>query len=230
MNRLRRNLKLRPELESMDARIVPSAMGLAQLAHARAVAAHQALVRAQIAAAARSHSPVFSPTLAYSSTSHVTSSAQSASLARASTSKPATVTPTHASAAATTVSNSSQNQSSTPRFAATTSDVGDVKNGPLAKAGQELIAIYQEFQQSGTVSSSRASSIYISGNNVKVDVRGIGNVATLAGQLAALGMQVENTDARTGTVEGYVPISRLVDIAQMTQVSSIAPVTKPVPF
>src|SRR5437764_1329369 len=35
------------------------------------------------------------------------------------------------------------------RWHATTDNVSDVQNGPLANAGQELIGVYQAFQQSG---------------------------------------------------------------------------------
>jgi len=211
MNRQRRNLKLRPQLESMDARVVPSAMSVA-MAHARTAMAQQALIRAQVAAAAHRAA------LSSASAAQLTLASRSATLVRASTTKPAT-----------TVSNPSQNQAS-----ATTTDIGDVKNGPLAKAGQDLIAIYQEFQKfaqsggTGTFTSSRASVIMISGTTVKIDVRGTGNIGTLAGQLGALGMRVESTDARTGTVEGFAPISQLVNIAQMSQVTTIHPVYKPI--
>ena len=48
--------------------------------------------------------------------------------------------------------------------APTTTDPGDVENGPLAKAGQDLITIYEEFQQQGgsaTFTSSEAGRIRI---------------------------------------------------------------------
>jgi len=223
MNRQHRNFKLKPQLESMDTRIVPSAMSVA-MAHARA----------QMAAAAQRTS--FSPTIHYSSPSHVTSLSRSASVVRLSTTKPATVTPNRSTLAATTVSNSSPKPASATTRAAATTDIGDVKNGPLAKAGQDLIAIYQEYQSfvqaggTGTFTSSRASVIMISGTSVKLNVRGTGNIGTLAGQLGALGMRVESTDARTGTVEGFAPISQLVNIAQMTQVTTVEPVYKPMRF
>jgi len=115
----------------------------------------------------------------------------------------------------------------TPSATNTNTDVGDVKHGPLAKAGQDLIRLYQDFQQfkgEGTFRSTHAPNIQVVGNSVRVDIRGSGSVNGLASALADLGMQVQHTDARTHTVEGLLPINQLPNAAQLSQVTTISPV------
>jgi len=111
----------------------------------------------------------------------------------------------------------------------TNTNVGDVKNGPLAKAGASLIALYQSFVNSGgQETSARAGSIQVVGNQVRVDIRGTTNVGALASTLSSMGMHVEHTDANTRTVEGLLPISQLPAVAQLSQVTTISPVSNPI--
>lgn len=115
---------------------------------------------------------------------------------------------------------------------ATSTNVGDVKNGPLAKAGQDLITLYTDYQgsvqsgSSGTFTSRETAIIQVVGNQVRVDIRGSVDVNTLASTMSSLGMQVESTDARTHTVEGLISISQLPTVAQSAQVATISPVYK----
>jgi len=117
--------------------------------------------------------------------------------------------------------------------AATSTNVGDVKNGPLAKAGSNLIALYLDYQSfnssggQGTFSSTHAARLQVVGNQVRVDIRGTTNVGSLAATLSSKGMHVESTDANTRTVEGLLPISQLPAVAQLSQVTTISPVFRP---
>lgn len=115
--------------------------------------------------------------------------------------------------------------------------IEDVKHGPLAKAGQELIKLYQEFfdaterasnEKDGVVQDKR-SLMQIVGDSVRVDIRGTGGAAALARTLGKLGMQVQSTNALTGTVEGLLPISQLENVAKLSQVISISAVHVPKP-
>ena len=106
----------------------------------------------------------------------------------------------------------------TRRFrSATTSDPGDIENGPLAKAGQDLITIYEEFEQQGgssTFTSSEAGLVRIVGTSVGVDVHSTGgSFANLVSAMTALGMQVQAQNATDGIVEGLLPIGQLVAAA-----------------
>jgi len=114
-----------------------------------------------------------------------------------------------------------------------TTDIGDAKNGPLAKAGQDLITIYQEFQASGgssTFVSSKAGLIVIQGSNVGVVVNwnGTGDFNAFVTELTDLGMQVQATDARTGNVQGLLPIDQLPNVVQLPQTRALNPIYRPV--
>jgi hypothetical protein len=113
-----------------------------------------------------------------------------------------------------------------------TTDIGDVKNGPLAKAGQSLIGVYQDYQQyveaggNGPFASPLGASVLIDGTNVGVVIRG-DDWTTLQTTLAELGMQIRATDPNTKSVEGLLPITQLPTVAQLALVSSLGPITKP---
>jgi len=109
-------------------------------------------------------------------------------------------------------------------------NISDVKNGPLAKAGQELIDLYLDYQAfvqaggQGTFRSTHAPSIQVVGNSVRLDVKGASGTASA---LAGLGMKIESNDPRTGIVEGLLPIAELPNAAQLSQVTMIRPVHYP---
>jgi len=109
----------------------------------------------------------------------------------------------------------------------TNNNIADVKNGPMAKAGQSLISLYLDSQKAsgGSFTSSQTALIDVVGNQVRIDVRGSGDVSSLTSALTGAGMQVQSTDATTRTVEGLLPIAQLPTVAQLSQVSSITPVT-----
>jgi len=124
-------------------------------------------------------------------------------------------------------SSSAQTSSSAQASAAT--DIGDVKNGPMAKAGQDLIAIYQAFGPSGSghLTSSGGASVEVVGSSVAVQVRTSGDVNALAAALSSMGMQIRGTDPNTHIVAGLLPIAQLPNLAQLSQVTSIIPISKP---
>jgi len=110
---------------------------------------------------------------------------------------------------------------------ATTSDPGNIQNGPLAKAGQDLITIYEDFQNQGgsaTFTSSEKGVVRIVGTSVGVDVHSAGgNFDSLVSAMTALGMQVQAKDATHGIIEGLLPIGQLVSAAQNSQTLSLSP-------
>jgi len=112
---------------------------------------------------------------------------------------------------------------------AATTDPGDIPNGPLAKAGQDLITIYEEFEQQGgsaTFTSSEAGVVKIVGTSVGVDVHSAGgNFANLVSAMNVLGMQVQVQNATYGIVEGLLPIGELLAAAQNSQILSLTPET-----
>jgi len=151
-----------------------------------------------------------------------------------------TATPTAAVVAnAPATSDSGGNASSSPSTTGTgasgtpssSPNVTDLKSGPLAKAGQDLIAVYQEFQEHGggdSFTSSEASRIQFQGAKVGIDAVSTGvNFDAFVSAMTSLGMQVTRTDASHSLVEGFLPISRLPDAAQNPLTLSLSPMYRP---
>jgi hypothetical protein len=100
----------------------------------------------------------------------------------------------------------------------------------LAKAGEDLIALYLKFENMSGASPSAtaaAARIEVVGSSVRIDVHGTGDLSGLSSALASLGMQVSTTDSSTKTIEGLLPIAQLVNAAQLPQTVGISPVFKP---
>jgi len=145
-----------------------------------------------------------------------------------------------ANAPATSVSGGSPSSGpSTTGTVATNSPSGspnadDLKNGPMAKAGQDLIAVYQEFQHNGggdSFTSSQAARIQFQGAKVGIDAVSTGaNFDAFVSAMTSLGMQVTRTDASHSLVEGFLPISRLPDAAQNPLTLSLSAMYRPEQF
>jgi len=112
-----------------------------------------------------------------------------------------------------------------------TSDVSDVKNGPLAKAGQDLIKVYEESQAQGgspTFTSSLKGLVDIEGTYVGIEAHSSGgDFNAFVSAMKSLGMQMRATDAGHGIAEGLLPISQLLAAAQQPQMLSITPIYLP---
>ena len=105
----------------------------------------------------------------------------------------------------------------------------------VAKGGQALGAIYQEFityetaGSHGTFQPVEANRILFNGTTVGVDVRFTGgDFNTLVSQLKGIGMQVTATSPGTEIVEGYLPIGQLPVVAANGLTTSLSPIYKPV--
>jgi hypothetical protein len=122
-------------------------------------------------------------------------------------------------------------ESTPPSTPTTGTDIGDAENGPLAKAGVDLITIYQDFEAQGgssTFTSSKAGVIRIQGGTVGVDIRTTGsNFSQFVSTMSSLGMQVQTQDATHGIVEGFLPIGQLPTVAQNAQTVAITPIYIP---
>jgi len=247
--------KVIASLESLDDRVLPSAAAAAHVMHAHAALTHHRVQAAQVShnLARTSHSAVVAANRAATATAHAGRAAVSASAIAVPvrTSAPPAVTAPQTVPLLGTVTTAASQTPTTPTTTTpvrpiisgptttptttttttTTTDVGDIHNGPLAKAGQELITLFQEFEKAGqgggTFTSSLSNHLRISGTSVEVDVQGSGDVSALASSLTSMGMQVVATSPSTGTVEGYLPIAQLVNAAQLPQTLSMSPVSIP---
>ncbi|SIO62070.1 Subtilase family protein [Singulisphaera sp. GP187] len=110
------------------------------------------------------------------------------------------------------------------------SNVSDVKNGPMANAGADLIKVFQSFQSAGGNGGQVAAAfpgILISGNSVGVDIKGTGSFSNFVTTLQNVGMQVTATDATRSIVEGLLPISALLTVSTSTQTVGLGPIYRP---
>lgn len=239
MNRSRRNVEKHLELESLDSRVVPSAVGVphgpamyAPVMFHQAIPANHSIYAANNFAYATNRF-AFTP---YRSAFAMRPMPLAPSAAHAPIAyhtmiapRPMTPTPTVTVQVPKAVVNPTPSNPIRPTVVTktTNTDVGDVQNGPLAKAGQQLIAIYQQFEQNGSVTPAQSRLILISGSSVGVDIRTSGNVNALATQLTTMGMKVNAIDANTHTVEGMLPINQLLNVAQLSDTVSITPIFRP---
>jgi hypothetical protein len=108
----------------------------------------------------------------------------------------------------------------------------DVKNGPLAKAGQQLATLYSTFSQTGQVDPTLSSIMRIQGDTVGIMVRGLGDPSALAASLADQGLVASGstTAGQVAVVEGFIPISRLPELAARADVIGIDPSLMPITY
>jgi len=97
---------------------------------------------------------------------------------------------------------------------------------------QNLDKIYQEFLDSGSsdsFTSSEAAFVVIDGANVGIVAHGngTGSFDAYVAALTSLGMNVTSTDAKTFNVSGMIPISALPDAADLGQTFSLSPMYRP---
>ncbi len=112
----------------------------------------------------------------------------------------------------------------------TSSNVSDVKNGPMANAGADLIKVYQSFQSSGGNGGQVAAAypgIMITGNSVGVDIKATGNFNNFVTTMQNAGMQVTAKDSARSIVEGFLPISALLTVSTSTQTVGVSPIYRP---
>ncbi len=124
--------------------------------------------------------------------------------------------------------------SAAPTWTPTSTNLADAQNGPLAKGGQDLVHIYQEFIApsnpawvNGSFRPTESSQIEFKGNDVGVDISVFGTVAAYTSQVTALGMQVQAIDTTDGIVEGLLPISALPAVAELKNTVNIQPIFNP---
>jgi hypothetical protein len=98
---------------------------------------------------------------------------------------------------------------------------------------QSLYTQYEAFESSGgsgTFSPTGVNALVINGTNVGIQVNdtNTGNFNTLISELESDGMQVLDSSATYGIVEGMLPIGQLPIAAQLPQTLSITPMLNPI--
>ena len=117
---------------------------------------------------------------------------------------------------------------SPPTFVPTSTDPLDLKQGPLAIAGTDLIQVFREVQRvqldGGDLSNFRPSNRFLQVKNgrVEVTVRVFGDVKAFAAAVnadPAIGFQPGAVSQQFHRIDGTVPIASLVKLAQFKRTS-----------
>ncbi len=111
----------------------------------------------------------------------------------------------------------------------------EIKNGPLAKAGQGAVQLVREFenwqQQAGTsepFTSTLASSYRIEGERVEVEFVVASDFKVARRQLVLGGVKLETGSAALGLLTGMAPIGSLKALASLPDFSTLGPIVKSV--
>src|SRR6266403_3303099 len=116
-----------------------------------------------------------------------------------------------------------------PRTLLSATDPLDVKHGPLAKVGSELIGLWREYQgflqahgAGGSSFHSHDQLLHFRGDSVAVETYTRGSASVLAAELAALGA----TDVRSYSngASAMVPLGKLRAFAALPDLASAHPV------
>ena len=112
------------------------------------------------------------------------------------------------------------------------SNLADVKAGPMANAGQDLVNVYQAYLNNGGDAAQVAAkfpTIQFSGGMVGLDVNwnGSGDFNAYVNSLKNIGMQVSTASTVYGVAEGYLPIAQLPTVAADPRTLGLSPVYKP---
>lgn len=112
----------------------------------------------------------------------------------------------------------------------TTTDLRDVKNGPMANLGQDFINLYQDFLkgvQPGQLQQAYPAVMF-QGNMVGIQLKGLGDFTSFQTSLRNLGMNITGTSPKAFVVEGYVPVAALPTVAALPQLAGGLPMYKPI--
>lgn len=112
-----------------------------------------------------------------------------------------------------------------------TPHTGDLRSGPMAKLGNDLINLYQAFLDNSSDSTKLQASfprLQIDGNKVLINVQTKTDVNAFAAKLTNLGMDVTAKSAQYGWVTGSFPINQLLTLASLPDTLSGQPSYRPV--
>jgi hypothetical protein len=127
-------------------------------------------------------------------------------------------------------------------FVPTTTNLHDLQNGPLAKAGENLANIYfgyRSAQRAGTLAAYVAAmdklygqtdvnALELDGSSIGVELVASGKLSTFAASMEALGMNVQSITPADNAIGGFLPITLLSQVTQQHNVLHVTPQNRPV--
>jgi hypothetical protein len=117
----------------------------------------------------------------------------------------------------------------------TTTDISDVKNGPMANAGEGLINLYREYRRfenhggdPADFSTSLNKLMVINNGRVVVHLRAKNGLDAVTTAVEGAGGEVVTHNDTFGLVTAYLPISQLRGMAANAAVATVSPMSRPV--
>jgi hypothetical protein len=124
---------------------------------------------------------------------------------------------------------------------ATSSNLHDIQNGPLAKAGGNLANLYLDYRSAQRTSTMTAfattasqetdapggSPLDVVGNTVGVELVAIGSLTKFEQSMQALGMSIQSITPADNAIAGFLPITLISQVAQSSDVLHMTPLDKP---
>lgn len=117
-----------------------------------------------------------------------------------------------------------------PVWKATSADIADVDDGPMAPLGGELIRTYLAYTggtRDDASLTAKFKDLRFNNGSVLTSLTTWGDFASFQQTVANLGMQVTSSSAHYGSVTGWMPISQLPTLAQLPSLVSGRPETRP---
>ncbi len=110
----------------------------------------------------------------------------------------------------------------------TSSNLSDVRNGPMANEGQQLVDLYQAYLNGSTTKqlATQFPELQFQGNSVFIHTNVTGNLTTFLASMKELGFQSLDSSVYYGAADGYAPIASLPQIALLPQIRDASPVMR----
>ena len=119
-----------------------------------------------------------------------------------------------------------------PIWQPTSTNIGDIQNGPMANLGGQLITLYQKSQEQPdtNILASQYPTLQIQNDSVLMSLTTWGDLSKLQTSVTNLGMKINSTSATYGMITGWMPIHQLQTLAQLPNLVSGRPIEKPVTY
>ena len=117
-----------------------------------------------------------------------------------------------------------------PVWAPTTSNVADIQHGPMANMGGELATLYNRAKGGADIPllTTEFPDLQIQNGSVLIGLTTWGDLSSLQSSVVNLGMKITQQSATYGLINGWMPISQLLNTAQLPQLVSGRPIYRPV--
>jgi hypothetical protein len=117
-----------------------------------------------------------------------------------------------------------------PIWKPTNNNIADVQNGPMANLGGQLITVYQHYMAGKNTLQLQKDfpNLQFKDGAVLVGLTTGGDISQLGTSVVNMGMQIRAADGGYGLIEGWLPVSQLLNVAKLPNLVSGHPIGKPI--